>query len=172
MNGLLQCRAIEAPDARLACQDEQLAIVAAALDEQRLVIIEQQAVRDVQRDSFGLSMPSLTGLRRIFGDRVDGNQDTVIAFEDGVRAESDASGRLASLEGLAVASVETDVRGRLIVTLENEQVWRQTDSTQIQRVRSRHFENDLTATIESGALGSYFMKLSHSPRRFRARRVR
>jgi hypothetical protein len=176
LDALLACRDVVDPAERVACQDRHLADLATALEAGNLVIVEQQAVRAVERDGFGLAMPSLSGFGGLFrrNARADqgGGEDAVIAFEDGVEAQTGSDGRLSALRGLAVASAETNREGALVITLENGQVWLQTDSIGRVRVRGRHLNEGLTAEVETGALNSYFMTLSHNSRRFRVRRLR
>jgi hypothetical protein len=173
---LLACRGVADPGERVACQDRHLAELATALETGNLVVVEQQAVRAVERDGFGLAMPSLSGFGDLFRRNArtggDDQPDAVIAFDDGVEAETGSDGRLAALRGLAVAGVETNREGALVITLENGQVWLQTDSVGRVRVRGRHLADGLTAEVETGALNSYFMTLSHNSRRFRVRRLR
>lgn len=187
---LLACRAIEASAERAACLDAAVDGFAQALERGDIAIVERRAVREVERDGFGLNLPSLSGIQQVFrrGGGGEGEQTAqtevqaqvrrspdpaepqVETFEDGSRAEYRDDGRLDRITGAPVASVR-HTRDGVIVTLENGQVWRQTDSTHVMRVRDRHMEAGLTVEIERGLLGSYFMELSHDRRRMRARRI-
>ena len=60
------------------------------------------------------------------------------------------------------------VRGQFVVTLENGQVWRQTDSKDVFYSAKRGVEE---ATIKSAALGSYMMKFDDGVL-FRVERVK
>lgn len=191
VNALFACRQIESAAARAACFDSALADFERALDGGEIAIIERRAVREVERDGFGLSLPSLSGIQQVFRrDRGEETEQTTQAgaqdqprpgpetvepevetFEDGSRAEYRGDGRLDRITGAPVASVR-DTRDGIVVTLENGQVWRQTDGTRVLPVRRRHLEAGLTAEIERGMLGSYFMTLSHDGRRMRAERIR
>ncbi len=174
---LLACREITDQAQRIACLEDRVAAFAAALESGRVYVVEQDTVREAERASFGFGRESLSrfantlGLGRERGED-DDDANEAFSFEDGVTAETDASGRLSQLSGLTVSEVTRNRFGRITVRLENGQVWRQTDDTSVLRVRDRHIEAGLTAELQSGVLGSYFMRLSHSPRRFRAERIR
>lgn len=182
---LLACRAIEASAERAACLDAAVDGFAQALERGDIAIIEHRAVREIERDGFGLSLPSLSGLQGLFSARTstrdgEGSGDAPPpqaarsqVLSDGALAAYDDEGRLERITDAPVASVRESRTG-VLVTLENGQVWRQTDGTrfQIRPIRSHHLEAGLTATIERGLLGSFFMELSHDGRRFRAERVR
>jgi hypothetical protein len=57
-------------------------------------------------------------------------------------------------------------RGELIISLDNGQVWRQTDSTHLK------LRKDNLVIIERGALGSFFIGKENSNKRIRAKRVK
>jgi len=191
VEALFACQQVADTAARAACFDAAVSDFKTALDGGEIAIIERRAVREVERDGFGLSLPSLSGIQQVFRrDGVDEGEQTAQAesevqarrspelaepevetFEDGSRAEYRDDGRLDRISGAPVASVR-DTRDGIVVTLENGQVWRQTDGTRVLPVRRRHLEAGLTAEIERGMLGSYFMTLSHDGRRMRAERMR
>jgi hypothetical protein len=177
MESLLSCRLIEDSQARLACQDDGLAALSQALDSGRVVLVEREAIRNVGRESFGLSLPSIDSLGNLFGRRSDDGQalaqteaESETSAEDGTVTVFDDTGAVDEIRGLTVERVATDRVGKLTIHLENGQVWRQTDTESVS-VRRSHLDG-LTATINRGALGSYFMTLSHNSRRFRAERLR
>jgi hypothetical protein len=64
-----------------------------------------------------------------------------------------------------IESISTDYRGYATVTLSNEQVWRQTESS-----RFNLGENDLVR-IEKGALGSYYLSIIGNNRQVRVKRI-
>ncbi|MCI4645857.1 MAG: hypothetical protein MRY64_13840, partial [Hyphomonadaceae bacterium] len=106
--------------------------------------VTREQVENVQRDTFGFSMPSLPSIAmpRLGGESEDGQIDEIT---------------------YAITDVDRDAYGKVIVTLENGQVWRQTDSGRTPR-------NPEAALIKRAALGSYMMKLDGS-RAIRVRRV-
>ena len=178
LNRLLACQALTDDAARLACQDEHLATLAEATQTGRIVVVERQALRQVERESFGLNLPSVGRLggflRRSSSDTAGAEQVAEAeteTFEDGSVATYNEEGSLDSLTGLPVEEVET-VRGKLRITLANGQVWAQTDSTRIPTISNRDVRNGLTAEIETGLMGAHFMTLSNNTRRrFRAERI-
>ncbi|WP_420331905.1 hypothetical protein [Oceanicaulis alexandrii] len=174
LNRLLACRALSDDAARLACQDEHLNTFAQATETGRIVVVERRALREVERESFGLNLPSVGRLGGLLRRR-DSEEATEVAevetLEDGSTATYNASGSLDSLVGVPVSEVSMR-GGKLRITLANGQIWAQTDSTRLPRISSRAVRDGLTADIESGVLGAHFMSLSNSQRRrFRAERV-
>lgn len=176
LNRLLACRALSDDVARLACQDEHLNTLAQATETGRIVVVERRALREVERESFGLNLPSvgrLGGLLRRPGP--EQAEATAVAeveiLEDGSTATYNASGSLESLVGVPVTEVSMQ-GGKLRISLANGQVWAQTDTRRMARVSSRAVQDGLTADIESGTLGTHFLRMSNNPyRRFRAERV-
>ena len=176
LNRLLACRALTDDAARLACQDEHLASLAQATESGRIVVVERQALRQVERESFGFNLPSVGRLSG-FLRRPDNTEAEQLAeaetetFDDGSTATYNANGAMERLSGVPVSEVTTR-GGKLRVTLANGQVWAQTDSTRLPRISSRAVREGLTAEIETGVLGAHFMTLSNNERRrFRAERV-
>lgn len=169
---LMACRGVEAETDRLACLDRELAAFADAVEARRVVVIEREAVRALERESFGIEMPGLqrvTGLLRGSGGASAGPETETLA--DGSQIIYRADGGVEEMRALPVTAVHYDRAGKAVITLANGQVWSQTDSTTFGRVSRSRIEDGLTADIYPGALGSNFMALSHHPRRFRARRV-
>lgn len=175
MQTLLACRTIAELAERAACFDTATTALADALDSGELALVERRAVREVERDGFGLSLPTLGGLRQVFRQPAQDQSSADAAPEpetlaDGTQVEYARDGDMTRLSNVPVAAVRDTGRG-IIVTLENGQVWRQTDATRTFPVRDRHWEQGVTAEIERGALGSFWMTLSHDNRRMRAQRV-
>lgn len=169
---LMACRNVQAESERLACLDRELAAFADAVEARRVVVIERDAVRALERESFGIEMPGiqrLTGLLRRGGAEPGGPETETLA--DGSQVVYRADGGVEEMRALPVTAVRYDRTGKVIVTLANGQVWIQTDLTTFGRVSRSRIEDGLTADLFPGALGSNFMALSHHPRRFRARRL-
>lgn len=167
VQALLSCAEIEAEAARLACQDAALADLAAAL--------EAGDIRVVREDrSQGGVLAGLGGLfnREGSGDEADAeSQAREETLEDGAVAVYDPDGEIDEVRGLGVSRVTANRFDRLTVYLENGQVWRQTSNERVPAPDDDEIDS-LTAEIDSGLFGSYFMELSHNNRRFRAERVR
>jgi hypothetical protein len=176
VDALMACRTIEDLEARVACFDERIVAFSAALEDGSLVVVERAAIRAVEREGFGIALPSMSGLRSLFGGSDQGDAATpaegqVEVFEDGSEVVYASGGGIEEIRSLPVRSVTTNNAGDLVITLENGQVWLQADSTQIRAPRRNEMDG-LTATIQDGALSSFFMELSYSSRRFRVRRLR
>lgn len=134
----------EADDlARLACYDAAVGRLQAAEEAGEIATITREDVEEAEKDSFGLAIPSfsLPGLSRDDDERLEEITEEVTAVD------------------------ETPF-GKLIVTLANGQVWEQTDSVRV----SGRDQRSGTATIERGAIGSYWLRLGDA-RRFRAKRI-
>ncbi len=169
IDGLLGCRSLEDPAGRLACFDRETAALAEAVDAEEVTVVETARIRAVQRDTFGISMPSLSGLAGIFSGSGEDAAPVVESLPEGGEAVFQG-GDLETVRGAPVDSVEWLRGNRVRVALENGQVWLQTDDTRVSPIR-RSLRGTLTAEIDRGAFGSFFMELSHDGRRFRARRL-
>lgn len=169
---LMACRTVEPAADRMACLDRELARFADAVDSGRVVVIEREAVRALERESYGITMPGvqrLTGLLRRGGSQASEPETEML--EDGSQIIYRADGAVDEMRALPVTSVSYDRAGKVVVALANGQVWVQTDSTSFGRVTRARLEEGLTADLLPGAMGSHFMTLSHHPRRFRVRRT-
>ncbi|WP_203293188.1 hypothetical protein [Maricaulis parjimensis] len=62
VDNVLACRAIADIEARLACFDQTSAALETARSTGDILIVEREAVENVERDSFGFSLPSLPSL--------------------------------------------------------------------------------------------------------------
>jgi hypothetical protein len=141
------CAGTEDDVARLACYDAAVGRLKAAEEAGEITTITREEVEDVQRDTFGLSFPSLPAIAipRLGGDGDDGDRLDAIT--------------------LAVTDIERNSYDKAVITLENGQVWLQTDGGMFS---IRGIEE---AEIRRAALGSFKMKLDGG-RAFRVRRLR
>ncbi len=155
------CASIETDTDRLACYDLAVGRLKQAEDAGEITTVSRREVEEVRKDSFGLSLPSLPALAmpKLGGAR-DGDDDSGKG-DDGVNAGDE----LSTIES-AVLRVDEDPFGKLIVTLENGQVWQQTGSRSVY-VSSR---GPQTAVVRRAALGSFMMKIGNG-RSFRAKRL-
>lgn len=143
------CAAIEDDTGRLECYDNAVGRLKAAEDAGEVATVTRAEVEQVKRDSFGFSIPSLPKL----------------ALPK--LGSSDEDGQISELKE-AITKARTNPYKKVVITLENGQVWEQTDSTRIYISKKRPPE---FATIKSAALGSFKMKLDNG-RVFRAKRVK
>ena len=112
-----------------------------------ITTVTRAEVETVQRESFGFSIPSLPSF--------------------GARDRIERPARVAAIS-YAVPRIQETPHGKLIVTLENGQVWEQTDSASVPYSRKSGVES---AEVKRAALGSYKMKLDGG-RAFRAKRTK
>ncbi|WP_193164707.1 hypothetical protein [Microbulbifer hainanensis] len=65
-----------------------------------------------------------------------------------------------------IATIQSGAYGKLIITLDNGQVWRQNDSVRV------HWDSGEQVLVERGAFGSFFMKLESGGRKIRVKRIK
>lgn len=145
------CIDIEPDGDRLACYDDAVGRLKIAEDTGEIATVSRTEVEQVRREAFGFSLPSLPA----FAWRGDDSDD------------GDSKAEKIDTVTLAVSEIERLQTGRLFITLENGQVWRQTDGPRVTYSASRGVES---AEIKRAALGSYRMKLDGG-RAFRVKRV-
>jgi hypothetical protein len=141
VQGVIDCRKLEAAADRLACYDRAVDAMATAERAGDLVAIDGRQRSVLRRQAFGFNIPSLTLLER------------------GPKAVQDER-----IEA-KVASASRDPYGRWTIGLEDGAVWAQTDDG----VLGRDPRPGSTAIIHRGALGSFFMDFDGRPG-FRAAR--
>ena len=143
------CAALETDADRLACYDTAVGRLKAAEDAGEVATVTRAEVEQVKRDSFGFSIPSLPKLAL---PKLGGSDD---------------DGEINEIQQ-AVVSARTNSYKKVIITLDNGQVWEQTDGTRIFISKKKPPQ---TATIKSAAMGSFKMKLDNG-RTFRAKRIK
>ena len=138
------CATISEYAERLACYDAAVGRLKDAEDAGEITTVTREQVEEVQRDSFGFSIPSLPSIAmpKLGGGEPDEIEQVTYAITD----------------------LDRNGYGKVTVTLENGQVWRQTDSERTPLSADE-------ATIKRAALGSFMMKLDGG-RAFRVQRVR
>lgn len=138
------CASMDDDAERLACYDAAVGRLKQAEEAGEITTVTREQVAEVQRDSFGFSIPSLPSIAmpRLGGGEAEEIEELTFAVTD-----LDRSGY-----------------GKVTVTLENGQVWRQTDSERTPLSADE-------ALIKRAAFGSYMMKLDGG-RAFRVERVR
>ena len=141
------CASIADDTERLACYDNAVGRLKAAEDAGEVTTISRAEVETVQREAFGFSLPSLPriAMPKLGGDD-DGEIKEITFGVDSIR--------------------ESRVNG-LTVTLENGQIWQQTDSRSVTYSKRKGVEE---ATIKQAAFGSFMMKLDGGTA-FRVKRV-
>lgn len=144
---LYDCAGIAADADRLACYDLAVAELRSAETSGEVVTLTSEEIEEARTDSFGR--------------KTDGVEETLAA-----RAGETAAAEPDEVTA-GIASLGETRDGRLLVTLDNGQVWRQVDSTRVFVSRKAPPQS---ATVMKAALGSYRLKLGNA-RAFRAERV-
>lgn len=143
------CATLEADAERLACYDTAVGRLKAAEDAGEVATVTRAEVEQVQKESFGFSIPSLPklALPKLGSDKSD-------------------SAELAQIE-FAVTKIKPNAYKKLTVTLENGQVWQQTDSDSVYYSKKKPPK---TAVVKSSRFGGFKMKLDGGTA-FRVKRV-
>lgn len=127
-NDLIACRALTDDAARLACYDRNVATMQAQAEDESILVVDREEVRDAERGLFGLRLPRLG---RLFGG---GDENRVNEIES------------------TITAVAGDPRRGWRFRLENESLWVQTDT----RDRlSRDPRVGHSVIIRRAALGSF-----------------
>jgi hypothetical protein len=148
------------PTERLACFDAAVATIRAKEAKSEIVTFDKQRVEKVRREAFGFSLPSLPKLG-------------FPAFGGGPKADSKD-------QSVAKSAVEEDIEeqsftvvstreaaGRVLLTLENGQVWRLTEAGELNAPSRPPFK----VKIRTAAMGSFILKVEGRNKGYRVRRV-
>tara|TARA_R110000868_G_scaffold11516_5_gene56361 strand:+ start:9181 stop:9804 length:624 start_codon:yes stop_codon:yes gene_type:complete len=179
LSDLFACEAVSDDAARLVCLDSAVAALHSSTESGDVIAIERVEVEAAEEATFGLDIPGfhLPSLPRFALPGSSGEARDLAAADAASAAQSGASnrvvtrdddGQIARIENLAVASVRFSRSRKVIVTLENGQVWQQLDSDSTHIPRSETGAGG--ATIRAAALGSYMMRLGEDGRWFRTTR--
>ncbi len=133
LTAVVDCRKISDAGERLACFDKTVAAFDTAEQQQQVVVVDKEQVREARRSIFGLNLPHI----RLFGG-------------DGTDAE------LSELQG-TIRSFNRNADGRLFFVLEDGARWVQTDDSSLVGIRA-----GTAVTLKRGAMGSYFAKFRGS----------
>lgn len=142
------CADIEGDSERLACYDAAVSQFRTAEEAGEVATISKSELTELNRESFGFSLPSLP-------------KNILPKFGSSDTSEIDVLTE-------PVKSVTRTRLDKLRVTLVNGQVWEQIDTKKILYSKKRGVES---AEINRASLGSFKMKLDGG-RAFRARRIR
>lgn len=125
---------------RLACFDTAVANLKAAENAGEVRTVDVSSIKQIERDSFGFSLPSLT---EIFRRDESGKELLSQEVEEVI---------------LPIASISVNrVTRKATITLENGQVWEQVDSEELSRSKVRKGKE---AKIRKASLGSYLMTIN------------
>jgi len=141
------CAEITEDVERLACYDETVGRFEAAEAAGEVTTISKSEVEEIKKDSFGFALPSIPRI-------------VMPKFGDGDKEALDSV-------TIAVTEVERLRYDNLRVTLENGQVWEQTDGKRVQFSKRLGVDS---AKITRAAFGSFKMKLDNGVS-FRVKRL-
>jgi hypothetical protein len=148
------------PTERLACFDTAVATIRAKEAKSEIVTFDKQRVEKVRREAFGFSLPSLPKLGfPAFGGgpKVDSKDQSVAAAP----AEAD-------IEEQSFTVVSTrESAGRVVLTLENGQVWRLTEAGELNAAKRPPYQ----VKIRTAAMGSFILTVECRNKGYRVRRV-
>ena len=140
---LAQCRAIAAPEARLACFDREAAALDQAQGNGELVIMDRREIRAARKSLFGLSLPNLS----ILGDDKAGEKE------------------LSTIE-TTIRSATQNADGKWMLVLADGARWSQVDSRELP-IEPRA---GLAIKIRRGTMGAFLANIA-SQTAIRVRRV-
>jgi len=134
LQAVVDCRKLTSDTERLACFDRATAVLDEAEQTGQVVVVDQARVREVKRQAFGLTLPSLS----LFGGGNGATRDEPIKQVD-----------------LTVAAVRETSSGRFVFTTAEGATWVQTDGDLPVTPRKGD-----TLVVTPGMLGSFFCKVN------------
>lgn len=179
LDPVFQCHQIQGDAERLACYDAAVGSLRAESGE--IVVIRRSEVEAVERDSFGLALPSLPRLSlSLFSTR-----DNQLEESSGTDAGSSSAQAADAAGGVSVIRREDDGQiNEISLPIErverigfdtihihttNGQVWEITDRVGNRPVRVR---DDSVMVVRRATLGSYLMQIDGRDRSYRVQRLR
>lgn len=182
IEAVIDCRSIANDLERLACFDAAASALAERAGD--LVVVERQELEAVERDGFGLELPSLPRLSlSIFGSRtaqsdlevtqsdISPDPATVEAdavTSDAVVLERTDDGQIDRVR-LQVASVERRGYGDVFFTMTNGQVWEVVGGPRLQRLPDPA-RRETFVEIRRAAVQSYLMRINGVGAAYRVQR--
>ena len=148
------------PTERLACFDAAVATIRAKEAKSEIVTFDKQRVEKVRREAFGFSLPSLPKLGfPAFGGapKAEGKDQSVAAaaVEEDIEEQS-----------FTVVSTRESA-GRVVITLENGQIWRLTEAGELNSPKRPPYK----VNIRTAAMGSFILTVEGRNKGYRVRRV-
>jgi hypothetical protein len=148
------------PTERLACFDAAVATIRAKEAKSEIVTFDKQRVEKVRREAFGFSLPSLPKLGfPAFGaaPKAEGKDQSVAAaaVEEDIEEQS-----------FTVVSTRESA-GRVVITLENGQIWRLTEAGELNAPKRPPYK----VNIRTAAMGSFILTVEGRNKGYRVRRV-
>lgn len=165
---MLACASVRGDKARLDCFEKALPGLREAFPEaaeiaERRAEEARLAAREQARQEFGLPAAPDDAL---FEEKEFGAEH----LPQEAKADDDDDDDVDSIEA-GVADIGRSYNGKIIVFLDNGQVWRQIDADKSTPYIRSNIEG-MTARVKRGFLGSYFIRLSGTHEAFKSRRVK
>lgn len=150
LNKVYACAAVAGAEARLACFDAAVAAMRSAEAQGEFAAVDANRVRQIERESFGFSLPSLPRLGLLGRGRA---------------ADTAALAEPPSTQTMRIARTSR-FDGRDSFVMDNGQVW-----VLIEAKENRHARQGAEVTIRKAALGSYLLSVEAGGAALRVRRA-
>lgn len=190
LDPVFQCQELQNDAERLACFDAAVSSLRAESNE--IVVIRRSEVEAVERDSFGLELPSLPRLSlSLFSTRDNqletgsgqsGSAQESGSTDQGARTAQAAPSEQSGVEvlrreddgqineiSLPIDRVERRGFDTIHIHTTNGQVWEITDRVGNRPIRVR---DDSVMVVRRASLGSYLMQIDGRDRSYRVQRIR
>ncbi|MEW5684833.1 MAG: hypothetical protein AB1942_07940 [Pseudomonadota bacterium] len=128
---LIDCRKITEDAGRLACYDQAAGALETAEAKGDVVIVDREQARQVRRQAFGFSMPSLS------------------LFEKGETQEE-----LENVAGV-LDSARQNTAGKWVIKLQDGAIWTQVDANELHRTP----KSGASVKIRQASMGSFIMSI-------------
>lgn len=132
LDTLFKCIDVADETARLACYDQQVSLLKTKETDKEIVTIDAQKAKEIQRDSFGFSLPKLNVFDLDSDDEKDNKYQTYEVKEVSIG------------------------RNGYLVKMENGHIWRQVTGDVGPRLKGK-----LAATVKPAAFGSFLMSIKN-----------
>lgn len=134
LSEIYACASITDNADRLACFDKNVPILQVKEEKKEIITLDAEGVKEIERDSFGFSLPSLPKLGIL-------------------KSKSEKSKKTSQYYG--VKSVSTNRKG-VTFTMENGHVWKQING-EIGKIP----KGTLTAKIKPATMGTFFISVKN-----------
>lgn len=166
---ILSCGSVRGDKARLRCFEEALSPLREAFPEAATIAEARAeearlAARQEAKEEFGLP-EAIANADEPFEEKEFGAERLPREAKG-----DDEDDEVASIEA-GVVEIGRSLTGKIIVVLDNGQVWRQIDSDKSTPYIRKNIEG-VTATVKRGFLSSYVMRISGTHESFKARRIK